>query len=272
LHKMKEGMARGLVALQAPDISFYAQYVAEATDLLLNALALVERGRARIFSSQDLGWPINLLDLALCRIYESKSRAGIYFVGAQPGYEDHIFRGVLDWSAPTCRLPHALHSALESPLDDPRAIAAGVRASVAPLCDAGILASVLDQLQGAVEGKPTESRRLRFSLKQAVSKMVFYMFSETHPEYLLNIARWGASPSVLRVTGADVTHHRDTLIPLMQSVLPRITPELFFRSGWHGDEWEAFLKAMSEIPELKAVVTEWGSLLGNRALSIGAVS
>lgn len=272
LHKMREGMAKGLIGLQAPDISFYAQHVEEATDLLLNVLSLVERGRARIFSSQELGWPINLLDLALYKIYESKGKAGIYFVGSQPGYEDHIFRGVIDWSAPTHRLPHALHSALERHLEEPRATAAGVRVSYAPLCDARTLAHALEQLQGTIEERPIESLRLRFALKHAVSQLVFQMFMETSPAYLLNIARWGASPSVLSVTGTDVTHHRDTLIPLMQSLLPRVTPELLLRSDWHANEWEAFLNAMSEIPELRGVITEWRLLMGNRSLSIGAIS
>lgn len=259
LHKMREGMAKGLVALQAPDISFYAQHVEEATDLLLNALPLVEVGRARIFSSADLGWPINLLDLALYSIYESGSGAGIYFTGAQPGYEDHIFRGVLDWRAPTSCMPHALHNALECRIDDPCMIASGIAASHAPSCEAGLLTAVLDQLQGEVARIHIGSIQLRGSLRYAVHRVALHVFSKSSPELLLNIARWGASPAVLRLTGTGVTHHCDTLIPLMQGLLPMVTPELLLQSGWHANEWEAFLDAVSEIPELKELVTEWRS-------------
>jgi hypothetical protein len=98
------------------------------------------------------------------------------------------------------------------------------------------------------------------------------MFLESSPELLLNIARWGASPSVLHLTGTVVAHHRDTLIPLMQSLLPRITPELLLQSGWHRHEWEAFLDAVSEIPELKEVVTEWISPVRNCSISMGTIS
>ena len=272
LYKMREGMAKGLVALQAPDVSFYAQRVEEATDLLLNALPLVEVGRARIFSAADLGWPINLLDLALYRIYESRSGAGVYFTGAQPGYEDHIFRGVVDWTAPTRSLPHVLHNAVERRIEDSHHISAvGVVASYAPPCDADILGAVLDELQGEVMGIPIGPIRLRASLYRAVFRLTLHMFSEISPEYLLKIARWGASPAILGLTGTVVTHHRDTLIPLLQSLLPKITLELCLRSGWHGHEWEAFLDAVSEIPELKELVTEWRSSVGHRAISMGAI-
>ncbi|OQW37422.1 MAG: hypothetical protein A4E19_13535 [Nitrospira sp. SG-bin1] len=256
LHKMRGGMAKGLVALQTPHISFYAQQVGEAVDLLLNTLPLVEAGQARIVSSEDLGWPINLLDLALYKIYESGSRAGIYFTGTPPGNEGHVFQGVLDWTAPTRRIPHPLHNALEHRIEDPRTAAAGVRASYAPPCDAEIVSAVLDQLQRDASGIPDGSIRLRASLRRAVSRLALKVFSETSPERLVEIARWGASPSILRLTGTAVMHHRDTLIPLMQSLLPKVTPQLLFRSGWNLDEWETFLGAASEIPELKELVTE----------------
>jgi hypothetical protein len=54
-------------------------------------------------------------------------------------------------------------------------------------------------------------------------------------------------------------------------LLPKITLELCLRSGWHGHEWEAFLDAVSEIPELKELVTEWRSPVGHRAISMGAI-
>lgn len=271
LHKMKEGMARGLVALQAPDINFYAQHAEEATDLLLNALPLVEVGRARVFSSEDLGWPVNLLDLALYKIHESGSGAGIYFTGAQPGYEDHIFQGVLDWTAGTNRMPHALHNAVERRMEDPQAVAAGVRTSYTPPCDADVLAQVLDELQAEVMGMPIGSIGLRAALYRAVSRLALHMFSEISAEHLLNIARWGASPAILHLTGTVVAHHRDTLMPLLQSLLPRISPELLLHSDWHGHEWEALLDAVSEITELKELVAEWRARVGHCAISMGAI-
>lgn len=272
LHKMKEGMANGLVALQAPDVSFYAEHVEEATDLLLNALPLLESGRTRIFSSADLGWPINLLDLTLYRIHESKSGSGVYFIGAQPGYEGSVFRGVIDWTAPVRYFPHALHSAIEHRIDDRCVAAAGVRASYAPACDAKILAKVLDKLQEEVGTASSGPIRLRTSLYRAVARLAFHTFSEISAERLLDITRWGASPTILGQSGTVVTHHRDTLMPLLQSLLPRVTPELLLRSSWHDHEWEVFLDSVSEVQELKELVTDCKLRVGRHMLSMGVSS
>lgn len=261
LHKVREGIARGYVGLQGPECSFYAQSVEEAAALLLNALTLVEPGRARLYVSENLGWPLDLLDLALYKIAESGVSAGIYFTGTQPGYEDHIFRGVLDWNHPTRSMPQALLNALESQIDDPRAAEIGVTAAQAPRCDREHLRKVLDRL--AVEmapglGSPT---LLRKALYVAVQEMAFHAFSQSDPLRLLEVARWGASPHVLTHTGATIEQHRDTLVPLVRSLLPKVGHSAVHQSGWQSDEWDTFLDQAASLPELSDEIKQWKTAL-----------
>jgi nucleoside-diphosphate-sugar epimerase len=86
----------GVVRLHAPDIAFYGQSALESAQLLLAAGLGAVPGTLHINAIADLGWPINLLDLALGVLTRTGSTAPIYFSGYDPGYESMAFPGLYD--------------------------------------------------------------------------------------------------------------------------------------------------------------------------------
>jgi nucleoside-diphosphate-sugar epimerase len=86
----------GVIRLHDPEIVFYAQSALEAAQLLLVAGLSARRGALRAHAITDLGWPVNLLDLALGMLAEAGSCAPVYFSGYDAGYESTPFPGLYD--------------------------------------------------------------------------------------------------------------------------------------------------------------------------------
>ncbi len=94
--RLAEWARSGVVRLHDPNTMFYAQSALESAQLLLCAGLGAVRGSLRIFTINDLGWPISLLDLALGTLQEAGSASPIYFSGHDPGYETVAFPGLYD--------------------------------------------------------------------------------------------------------------------------------------------------------------------------------
>jgi nucleoside-diphosphate-sugar epimerase len=86
----------GIIRLHSPEINFYVQSARESVQLLLAAGLGPHPGRVRVHTLRDLGWPVNLLDLALGMIVETKSDSPIYLAGYERGYEETPFPGLYD--------------------------------------------------------------------------------------------------------------------------------------------------------------------------------
>lgn len=83
--------------LHAPDRYTYAQTAEEALSLLLNSLSHLKAGEAPLFVINNLGWPINTLDIALYKLHhEAEPHCAIYFEGIPAGYETKTFTGYID--------------------------------------------------------------------------------------------------------------------------------------------------------------------------------
>ena len=86
-----------VVRLHAPGLAFYAQSAREAAQLLLATSASPAKSEVpSVAALTDIGWPHDLLDLALDVIEEEESQSSISFAGFEPGYEDQIFPGTFD--------------------------------------------------------------------------------------------------------------------------------------------------------------------------------
>ncbi|MER7455775.1 polysaccharide biosynthesis protein [Micromonospora sp. NPDC126480] len=85
-----------LVRLHSPDTLFYAQSAAESAQLMLAALVVSAKPVMRLCMIRDLGWPVNLLDLALGVVAESGGVAPLYIAGHEPGYEEMPYPGLYD--------------------------------------------------------------------------------------------------------------------------------------------------------------------------------
>jgi FlaA1/EpsC-like NDP-sugar epimerase len=91
------GWARsGVVRLHDWQTLFYAQSAAESAELLLAAGLRAQPGALRVYALRDLGWPVNLLDLAIGTLLLVGSDSPIYFSGHDPGYERVPFPGLYD--------------------------------------------------------------------------------------------------------------------------------------------------------------------------------
>lgn len=87
---------QAVVRLHSASIAFYVQSALESAQLLLLAFAGAARGEFRMHAITDLGWPLNLLDVALGVLESKKSRTPIYISGYDPGYEEVPFPGLYD--------------------------------------------------------------------------------------------------------------------------------------------------------------------------------
>ena len=84
------------VRLHSADIAFYAQSAVESAQLLLIAMLGAVPGEFRVHAIADLGWPVNLLDVALGVLAAAHSRTPVYISGYDPGYEEVPFPGLYD--------------------------------------------------------------------------------------------------------------------------------------------------------------------------------
>lgn len=87
---------QAVVRLHGASIAFYVQSALESAQLLLLAFAGAARGEFRVHAITDLGWPLNLIDVALGVLESKKSRTPIYISGYDPGYEEVPFPGLYD--------------------------------------------------------------------------------------------------------------------------------------------------------------------------------
>jgi len=96
LHRLHEWARCGVVRLHSTEIAFYIQSAMESAQLLLIAGLGAVRGEFRIHSITDLGWPVNLLDLAVGVLADTGSASPIYISGYDRGYEEISFPGLYD--------------------------------------------------------------------------------------------------------------------------------------------------------------------------------
>lgn len=86
----------GVIRLHSAEIDFYAQSALESAQLLLASGLGPQRGVVRMHALRNLDWPVNLLDLALGTIVETRSTSPIYIAGYESGYEPEAFPGLYD--------------------------------------------------------------------------------------------------------------------------------------------------------------------------------
>ena len=86
----------GVIRLHSADILFYAQSAAESAALMLRAGLEAQQGEFSIHAITDLGFPVNLLDIALGILAQTGSSAPIYFSGYERGFEPMPFPGLYD--------------------------------------------------------------------------------------------------------------------------------------------------------------------------------
>jgi nucleoside-diphosphate-sugar epimerase len=95
--RISEGCENGLIRIHGADSAFYAQSALESAQLLICAGLESPAGSLGVHAISDLGWPVDLLSLALGALSHTGSDAVIYFSGYDPGYRGYVpFPGQYD--------------------------------------------------------------------------------------------------------------------------------------------------------------------------------
>ena len=94
--RLHQWAASGVIRLHDPNTLFYAQSALESVQLMLVAGLGATAGALRIYTINDLGMPISLLDLAVGTLQQAGSDSPIYLSGHDPGYEVVAFPGLYD--------------------------------------------------------------------------------------------------------------------------------------------------------------------------------
>jgi nucleoside-diphosphate-sugar epimerase len=94
--RLRSWARSGTLRVHDPATLFYAQSALESVQLLLYAGLGARHGALRIFTINDLGMPIGLLELAVGTLQQTGSASPIYLSGHDPGYETVAFPGLYD--------------------------------------------------------------------------------------------------------------------------------------------------------------------------------
>lgn len=118
LGRLEEWCRNGeIVHLHSADIAFYTQSALEASQLMLCAALAPRDDSFRLHAIRNLGWPSNLLDLALGIMEERGTVAPLHISGFDPGYEEKPYPGLYDPASAGEVSP--LISAFEAPRVEP---------------------------------------------------------------------------------------------------------------------------------------------------------
>jgi nucleoside-diphosphate-sugar epimerase len=130
------------IRLHAPDIAFYAQSAREAAQLLV-ATASHDAPTSSMTALTNIGWPHDLLDLALDVIEKEQSSSYVCFPGYEPGYVDHMYPGTFD---PRCTECSPLFNVIEAARieDSPLGLPGIQGLQLAPTPDATLDAALCD--------------------------------------------------------------------------------------------------------------------------------
>ncbi len=194
---------QGLVSLHAPDRFTYAQNVTEAVYLLLNALTMLERGTAKLFAVNDLGWPVNTLNIALHKIVAAGGNIPIYFKGVPKGYEQHMFMGHLDLSGNKGIIP--MLNVLEIDTSDLSPARDTVVSNLHPF-SSQLLSKYLDKIKRA---SLSSDAAFKAVLNNTVKEICISSFRLANPSKLLDILGWGIDPQYLVKSDVDANYFHD---------------------------------------------------------------
>ncbi len=203
-------LAAGLLRMHDPDRVMYVQSMREAVRLLLACAADGDCEQPALLTVRDLGWPVDVLRLALHRIVRSGRPVPLCFAGLPPGYERHAFLGQLDWSTPDS--PHPMVNALETPATAPDATGTMLRTRLTP--PPGAASAAVGRIRAALAGAGDDG--VRRALVGAVTAGCATAFAGAGLDLLLNMLLWGCHPDQL---GGAAIDELGAVVPLLLAAI-----------------------------------------------------
>lgn len=245
-------LATGLLRIHDPDRVMYVQSMREAVCLLLSGAGLADQAGPALVTVRDLGWPVEVLRLALHRVVRSARRVPLCFAGLPAGYERHPFLGQMDWSGPDS--PHPMVNALETPYTRPDETGAMLCTTVTP--PPGVVAQAVGELRRALAG--CQDERLRHALVAGVTAGCAGLFAAAGLDLLLNVLIWGAHPDQL---GSARLDEFGAVLPLLlQAIAGKQTGEV--PAGVDPRRLADALAVLTASPTVRPAATQLASHLG----------
>lgn len=208
--ELKNTAESSYAGIHSPGKYVTAQNVAEAADLMLNALLHKTPERCNFLIVKQLEWPVESLEVALYYIRQSGKNTPIVFKGNPPGYTEKFFRGQMDWSQP--EEMHLLINVYEQKKSRLNGYG-NILISTIVAADQEVLEQGLNQLlpaSGELETKEALLSLLEKTVRSALRK--------TDPHDTEHILNWGLEPQHLAAEGTTAADYGLTVTLLQENV------------------------------------------------------
>ncbi|HEY9666263.1 MAG TPA: polysaccharide biosynthesis protein, partial [Coleofasciculaceae cyanobacterium] len=248
-HQIDEKIKVGpVVNVHAPHRYLTAQNLSEARHLLLNALIFSEPDQLKFFTVTNLGWPTETLEMILYKIVQSGKELPIYFQGLQPGYEEPFFLGQFDYSKPT--EIHLLINTLEDPYRTFDPSGDTIIAELAPF-SIEVLDKQIAALKALIADLDFSEAQLKSCVGEAVREIVSSSLTQTSPQALLKILKWGINPKRVRSGEIVVQSQRSILELLVKALYGRLDEEVLNLPLVPPEEFDELVEILATLPDLE---------------------
>lgn len=240
-----------IVNIHAPERYVSAQNVGEALHLLLNALVLSELGILKFLTVRNLGWPIETLEVALYKIFQSGEQIPIYFQGLEPGYEEPFFLGQFDWSKPT--EIHPLINALEDSFKTIDTSGDMIITEIAAF-DLRIFNKQLATILKLASELDLPNFEIKNSIVVAQKEIVSSIFSWNLAQDILKILKWGINSKEFKADGISIDIYQDIVNLLVQSLYGRMNKEVLKQAAISIDKFEDLVEILFTLSSIRQEV------------------
>ena len=245
--KIEQGIKHGIVKLHAPNLYMFAQNVSEAVTLLLNALVISNSKHLNFLVVRNLGWVVDVIELALFKILTSKNIIPLYFEGIFPGYDEPCFQGQLD---PSCKtVVNPLINILESPISNLDSYNDILCANVSTF-DYSILNKNLLVLNDYIKDHSFPEKKLKEILVSVTKEGVHSIFLNSPPEKILRILKLGVNQKMMEVEGTSIDAYKDVIELLVKGLYGRLKKEFFINSKISFNDFNALIKVLATLPTI----------------------
>jgi nucleoside-diphosphate-sugar epimerase len=244
-NKIDQGIQHGIVKLHSPNSYLFAQNNSEATNLLLKALVYSKPNRLNFLVVRNLGWVVDILELALFKISKSGKNISMYFEGSAPGYTEPCFPGQLDPKRqidanPLINVIESFSSILSSCGDV-------IVSDMPPFCVSKLNVS-LSALRLCTDDLDCPEHELKKIMAKGVKDVACSIFNKTAPEKILRILKLGINPKVVKKEEKDsVEAHKDVIEMLVQSLYGRLSKEVFTNAQLNYDKFSKIVEILETI-------------------------
>jgi hypothetical protein len=243
-NKIDQGIQHGIVKLHSPDLYLFAQNNVEATNLLLKALVYSKPSRLNFLVVRNLGWVVDILELALFKISKSGKNISLYFEGAAPGYAEPCFSGQIEPNRQIDANP--LINVIESSSSILSSCGDVIVSDIPPFCLSELNVS-LSALRLCTDDLDCPEHELKKVMAKGIKDVACSIFKKADPEKILRILKLGINPKVIEREEDSVEAHKDVIEMLVQSLYGRLRKEMFTKVQLNYDKFSKIVQILGTI-------------------------